>query len=158
METLFNNIQKRIADNIEWLHGQVDEDYGQLDMLYRQDEDSETYPMVYPMVLIDTPEVQWQTLGGVGGTMQKGTVNVIVKLAIDCYDDTHYTSGTAEKAAERMEKTRQVHSLLQMYRPECCQTPMQRKRSRYYTMPRGIKIYEMHYETTVWEDGSLSKE
>ena len=83
METLFNDIQKRIADNIEWLHGQVDEDYGQLDMLYRQDENSETYPMVYPMVLIDTPEVQWQTLGGVGGIMQKGTVNVIVKLAID---------------------------------------------------------------------------
>lgn len=104
METLFNDIQKRIADNIEWLHDQVDEDYGQLDMLYRQDEDSETYPMVYPMVLIDTPEVQWQTLGGVGGIMQKGTVNVIVKLAIDCYDDTHYTSGTAEKAAEGWRK------------------------------------------------------
>lgn len=63
METLFNDIQKRIAGNIEWLRGQVDEDYGQLDMLYRQDEDSETYPMVYPMVLVDTPEVQWQTLG-----------------------------------------------------------------------------------------------
>ena len=28
METLFNDIQKRIADNIAWLDKQVDEDYG----------------------------------------------------------------------------------------------------------------------------------
>lgn len=48
METLFNDIQKRIADNIAWLNKQVDEDYGQLDMLYRDDGDSETYPMVFP--------------------------------------------------------------------------------------------------------------
>ena len=75
-----NDIQKRIADNIAWLNKQVDEDYGQLDMLYRDDGDSETYPMVFPMVLVDTPEVEWQTLGGAGGYMQKGTVSVIVRL------------------------------------------------------------------------------
>ena len=118
METLFNDIQKRIADNIAWLNKQVDEDYGQLDMLYRDDGDSETYPMVFPMVLVDTPEVEWQTLGGAG----------------------------------RMERAKEVDALLQMYKPECCQTPLVRKRSRFHTMPRGIKVYETHYECTVWDN------
>lgn len=47
-ETLFGDIQSRIAEKIDWLNGQVDEDYGQLEMLYREDADSETYPLTFP--------------------------------------------------------------------------------------------------------------
>ena len=111
-----------------------------------------TFYHVRGIINPDADVVEWQTLGGAGGYMQKGTVSVIVRLAVDCYDDTHYTSGTADKAAGRMERAKEVDALLQMYKPECCQTPLVRKRSRFHTMPRGIKVYETHYECTVWDN------
>lgn len=149
METLFNEVQNRIAENIPWLNGQVDEDYGQLEMLQREDEDSDTYPLVFPLALIEIPEVEWNSLAG---PVQKGTVNLTVKIAIDCYDDTHYTSGTADKAVERMKMVNEVNAMLHLFKPECCNTVLQRTRSRYYTAPRGIKVYEMQYSTTLWEN------
>lgn len=84
----------------------MDEDYGQLEMLYREDADSETYPLTFPLVLIDASTCTWTTLGGVGASIQNGICKVVVKLAIDCYDDTHYTSGTAGKAQERIQRVR----------------------------------------------------
>lgn len=88
METLFNQIQQLVADKIEWLDRNVDEDYGQLDMLYRDDEDSDTYPLTFPLVLIDIPETSWTTMGGAFSKVQSGTVTVNVKLAMDCYGST----------------------------------------------------------------------
>ena len=61
-ETLFGDIQSRIAEKIDWLNGQVDEDYGQLEMLYREDADSETYPLTFPLVLIDASTCTLTTL------------------------------------------------------------------------------------------------
>ena len=68
----------------------VDEDYGQLE--YIDKEDVDTYPLVMPAVLIDTPETSWTDTADGG---QKGTCKVRVRLIIDCYDDTHATSGTS---------------------------------------------------------------
>lgn len=151
METLFNQIQTRLAENIDWLNENVDEDYGQLEMLYRDDEDSDTYPLTFPLVLIDLPETRWTTFGGTFGKVQSGTQTVSVRLALDCYDDTHYTSGTADKAAERAALVHELHSLLQGWMPEGNSSPLNRTGSRSQTMVKGIKVYELTYECKVVE-------
>ncbi len=75
METLFNQIQEWIAEGISWLGGNIDEDYGQLDMLYRDDEDSDTYPLTFPLVLVDLPEARWDTFGGGVGQGAEGFID-----------------------------------------------------------------------------------
>ena len=40
----------------------VDEDYGQLEMINREDRD--TYPITYPAVLIDASNVSWSNIAG----------------------------------------------------------------------------------------------
>ena len=154
METLFNQIQQLVADKIEWLDRNVDEDYGQLEMLYRDDEDSDTYPLTFPLVLIDIPETSWTTMGGTFSKVQSGTVTVNVKLAMDCYDDMHFTSGTADKAQERADKVHELHSLLQGWMPMHSSSPLDRKTSRSQTMTKGIKVYELNYECRMIDDAT----
>lgn len=146
METLFNQIQQLICDGLPWLNGNADEDYGQLDMLYKDDEDSDTYPITFPLVLIDIPETQWTSLGGAFGKVQTGTTSISVKLVLDCYHDTHYTSGTASKAEERADMVHDLHSLLQSQMLSGNTSPLDRKTSRCQTMVHGIKVYELVYE------------
>lgn len=155
METLFNQIQTRLAENLQWLDKNVDEDYNQLEMLYKDDEDSDTYPLTFPMVLIEIPETKWETLGGAYGKMQSGTVTVNVKLAVDCYDDTHYTSGTADKVSDRAAMVQDIHKLLQVFMPEGGTSPLNRISSTNQTLTRGIKVYEMTYQCRVMNDASL---
>ena len=42
--------------------GTVDEDYGQLEMLDQEDRDS--YPLVFPAVLVDAPDTLWSNIAG----------------------------------------------------------------------------------------------
>jgi len=138
METLFNDIQKRIADRIEGL-SLIDEDYGQLEAIETEED---TYPVTFPCVLISAPDVEWTT--NLGGGSQRGNCTVTVRLAIDCYDDTHVGSGTEKKAAERMRLAARVHCALQCLVSENC-TPLMRKTSRNYSRPHAVKVYETTY-------------
>jgi hypothetical protein len=146
METLFLSVQKRIADNMPEL-AVVDEDYGQLNT------EAETYPVTFPCALIQLEEIDWQD---VGGGKQKGTATVRVKLAIDCYDDTHYSSGTAQKAADRMQLYKKMHQTLNMFKGGILRDfdgnvidksfmPLRRTKSVFYSLPGGIKVYEGVY-------------
>lgn len=123
----------------------VDEDYGQLEFIDREDRD--TYPLVFPAVLIDAPDVSWSNIAGLS---QKGVATVRVKLILDCYDDTHYTSGTVEKISEREMIRRRLHELLQGHR--CGDgSALIRTSSRFYTFSHGIKVYESTYILEVSE-------
>ena len=123
----------------------VDEDYGQLEMINQENRD--TYPLTFPAVLIDAPDVAWSNIGGLS---QKGTATVRVRLIIDCYDDTHYGSNTTARIAERAALRRKVHKLLQGYRIEDM-TELIRTNSRFYTWDHGIKVYEQTYTGVVTE-------
>ena len=123
----------------------VDEDYGQLEMINQENRD--TYPLTFPAVLIDAPDVSWSNIGGLS---QKGTATVRVRLIIDCYDDTHYGSNTTARIAERAALRRKVHKLLQGYRVEDI-TELIRTNSRFYTWDHGIKVYEQTYTGVVTE-------
>lgn len=117
----------------------VDENYGQLDNI--DDSDTDMYPITFPAVLIDLQEATWSNLAGVS---QKGTVKINVQLLIDCYDDTHSTSGTMEAIKQRAAMVEQLHGLLQGYRPKE-DGALVRETSKFYTAGHGIKVYEMVY-------------
>jgi len=123
----------------------IDEDYGQLEMINQEGRD--TYPLTFPAVLIDAPDVMWSNIGGLS---QKGDATVRVRLIIDCYDDTHHGSGTTELIAERAALRAKVHKLLQGYRIEGV-TQLSRTSSRFYTWDHGIKVYEQTYTGVVTE-------
>ena len=128
----------------------IDEDYGQLEMINQENRD--TYPLTYPAVLIDAPDVTWGNIAGLSqkGISQKGDATVRARLIIDCYDDTHYGSDTTSRIAERAALRAKVHKLLQGYRVEGV-TELIRSNSRFYTWDHGIKVYEQTYTGVVTE-------
>lgn len=138
MELLLYHLIDHIKENMPSL-SLVDEDYGQLEAIDKEDVD--TYPVTFPCVLIDIPETEWSNLSG---KSQKGKSKVNVRLVIDCYDDTHNGSGTEEKTLERAEMVKELHKILQGYRPDE-DGELTREKSRFYTWSHGIKVYEMLY-------------
>ena len=106
MEKLYSDIMNHLSQ-IEEI-STIAEDYGQLE----SGEDG--YPVTFPAILISTPNASWENYGG---RAQTGRVTIEVKLAIDCYNDTHYGSTTEEDAENRINLYNRIHWLLQGFRP-----------------------------------------
>lgn len=140
MEQVFSNIITRIHNNIPELQT-IDEDLGQLDILDQEDTDS--YPIIFPAVLIDIQGAQWSNMRGKN---QKGTLSIRVRLAIDCYDDTHFydPSTSADKIKERAELLHTLHKSLQCYRP-LGDGELIRTASTFFTAAHNVKVYEHTY-------------
>lgn len=143
MEQLFNDIQERIATNFSYISERVDEDYGQLEA------PEEHNPIVFPCVLISAPETSWGNISSNTAKVQVGDVRLVVSLCINCYDDTHYNSTTAEKISERQAMADLLHALLQGYEPYGCRQQLSRTYSRSYTIQGGIKVYEQTYSVQI---------
>lgn len=146
MEQLFNDIQKQIAEKMSDTVSLIDEDYGQLEALINGEDQ---YPVTFPCVLISIPETIWENLKG---NLQHGKTTVTVRLAFDCYDDTHYGSTQEQHAAERMRLASRLNSALHGWRFDGCATVLVRRASRQFSLPGGIKVYEMEYTTTVADE------
>ena len=142
MESLLYQLINHIKEQMPSL-SLVDEDYGQLEAIDK--EDMQTYPVTFPCVLINMPETEWSNLSG---KSQKGKAKVNVRLVIDCYDDTHYGSGTMEAMQDRAEMVDDLHKALHCYRPDE-DGELIREKSRFYTWSHGIKVYEMLYSVSV---------
>jgi hypothetical protein len=116
----------------------VDEYYGQLET---QDD---TYPVTFPCVLVGDMTGDWKDLGYSG--VQEGTVTLTVRLAIDCYDDTHIGSTQEGAITERQQMARKLYKALQMQRFVKDMGPLSRIKSQDYTIAHGIKVYEQIYQ------------
>lgn len=138
MESLLVNLIGKIAGELPWART-VDEDYGQLESL--DDENIDMYPLTFPAVLIDLPGTEWSDAGDLS---QRGVCEVRVRLAIDCYDDTHAGSQTTDRIMQREEKRKALHALLQGYRVSS-EGSLIRTRSKFFTSNHGIKVYEATY-------------
>ena len=138
MESLLVNLINKIAGELPWART-VDEDYGQLESL--DDENIDMYPLTFPAVLIDLPGTEWSDAGDLS---QRGVCEVRVRLAIDCYDDTHAGSQTTDRIMQREEKRKALHALLQGYRVSS-EGALIRTRSKFFTFNHGIKVYEATY-------------
>jgi hypothetical protein len=152
METLFISIQKRIEDTQPDM-AMIDEDYGQL-----QSPDEDGYPVVFPCVLINVQQVDWSDASR--GMQMGDSARIVIKLAIDCYDDTHNKSYTQTKAYERMMAAKELHKQLQRFAGKIITdddgnildnhfSPLTRIQSRQYALPGGIKVYETTYTTAI---------
>lgn len=138
MESLLVNLINKIAGELPWA-GTVDEDYGQLEAL--DDENIDMYPLTFPAILIDLPGTEWSDAGDLS---QRGVCEVRVRLAIDCYEDTHAGSQTIDRIMQREEKRKALHALLQGYRASS-EGALIRTRSKFFTFNHGIKVYEATY-------------
>lgn len=137
MEEIFIAITEQVAANMPEL-SYVDEDYGQLEMGAEED----SYPVTFPCVLIGNTESTWSD---VGTSYQKSNSTITVRLAMDCYDDTHFTSGSYEKTRKRIALAYKLHEALQNLRCSGNATPLTRVKSGSYTLPGLIKVYELTY-------------
>ena len=116
----------------------VDEDYGQLET------QEDTYPVTFPCVLVGNMSGDWKDLGYSGA--QEGTVTLTVRLAVDCYDDTHIGSTKEQMITARQEQARQLYKALQMKCFVNDMGPLSRVKSQDYALPHGIKVYEQTYQ------------
>ena len=149
MEEIFIAIMERIAKMMPEL-SYIDEDYGQLELTEEQD----SYPVTFPCVLIGNAESDWNDIGyGV----QKSQSLVTVRLAIDCYDDTHYTSGTYQKVRERMLKAKELYQALQEFQCTEEASPLVRVKSRDYSLPGNIKVYETMFSFTLHDESAMQE-
>ena len=146
MEQLFNDIQQQIATKMGDTITLIDEDCGQLEALANGEDQ---YPVTFPCVLIGIPETIWETMKS---GIQHGKTTLTVRLAFDCYDDTHYGSSQEQHAAERMALAGRLNSYLHCWRFDECATVLIRRTSRQFSQPGGIKVYEMEYTTTVADE------
>lgn len=108
MEHLLYDLIEYLGNNMPDIRT-IDEDYGQLEML---DDNRESYPLIFPAILIDSPETTWENIGGLN---QKGVCSVNVRLCIDCYDDSHYNSGQTDRILEREDNKRALGALLDSF-------------------------------------------
>lgn len=141
MDEIFINIMERIAACMPDL-SLIDEDYGQLEMSAEDD----SYPVTFPCVLIGNIEADWRDLG-LGN--QKGTALITVRLAIDCYDDSSFGSGTYDKVRRRRQWDLKLYKTLNRFKSARCATPLVRVKSRDYVLPGYIKVFETSYAFTI---------
>lgn len=122
MEEIFIAIMEQIACEMPEL-SLIDEDYGQLEMGAEEDH----YPVTFPCVLIGNTDSNWNDLGY---GAQNSESLITVRLAIDCYHDTSYASGTYDKARERQQMANKLYKALQCL--ECSEnaSPLVREKSR----------------------------
>ncbi len=137
MEEVFIKIMEETAASMPEL-SLIDEDYGQLEMGAEEDG----YPVTFPCVLIGNTESTWSDIGT---SYQKSNSTITVRLAMDCYDDTHYASGSYEKTRKRVRLANKLYKALQGLRCSGNSTALTRVRSGSYTLPGLIKVYELTY-------------
>lgn len=140
MESVKLALMKRIKEAMPEAY--IDEDYGQLES---QDDQ---YPVVFPCVLISAGDTEWKSMAN-RLSVQQGRASVKLKLAIDCYDDTHIGSTTEDKIAEREQMVGRLVKAMQGVRLLPRTTELDRQRSSDYTLGGGIKVYEETFEYNV---------
>lgn len=122
----------------------IDEDYGQLET-----DPKDQYPVLFPCVLISNVNVNWDNTAAMTSSVQIGTAEVTVRLAIDCYDDTHAGSGTTGRIAERASMNRRLVTALHGYRPKGAASSMRRTHSEATTTQYNWKIYDTTFQWKV---------
>lgn len=136
-----------IKEDLPWL-SLVDEDCGQLE------SDEDQYPVTFPCVLVGNLDIDWSNMAENSG-VQHGTGTMTVRLAIDCYDDTHAGSGQEERITERQQRAKELYKCLQGARVTRMVEPISRMKSRDYTLPGDIKVYEQMYRFEMIDRSAL---
>lgn len=147
MENLYLAISQRLSETFEEL-SYIDEDFGQLIAT----EDG--YPVTFPAILIDAGVMNWETPMGYN---QRGSGEIIIKLAVDCYEDTHCSAGTSDKMIERIKLQNNICAALHLFKPGANYSQLLRTQSKFYSLPGMIKVYEITFKVKAEEGLVLIK-
>ena len=139
MEELYIAILKRIENEMPEI-AYIDEDYGQLEGMDSENEDF--YPVTFPCVLVGNTEADWKDIGM--GT-QAGEITLTVRLGIDCYHDI----------MESRELVGKLYRILQIFRFCRNMDELVRVKSRDYTLPGNIKVYEFVFSFSYRDESAL---
>lgn len=124
----------------------VDEDTGQLEAMLNGED---TYPIPFPAALINLGDTTWS---GFSGTLeQQGKATVTIRLAFDCYDDTHSGAEQDDYALERHKLRKTIHQAIHGLQARGTKSRYLRQSSRSFTLPHRIKVYEQEYTFSTME-------
>lgn len=146
MEEVYINILERLSSELPEL-SYIDEDYGQLETPETEDH----YPVTFPCALIAEPDTEWEELTG---DRQRGRSSITVRLAMDCYDDSHASSGSYTSVATRHSLASRLHRALRHFCPAAAATGLVRTHSRGYSLPGGIKVVELTFAFRITDSGN----
>lgn len=148
MEDIFIALMERIATLMPEL-SLIDEDYGQLEMGI--DEDS--YPVTFPCVLISDVISDWNDIG-LGA--QKSMSSITLRLALDCYHDTSFASGTYDAVRNRLLLANRLYKAVQDFVPTDDCSELVRVKERSYALPHYIKVYEKVFTFTLHDESAMA--
>lgn len=149
MEEIFIKIMRLVSERMPELT-LIDEDYGQLESALTDDQ----YPLTFPCVLIGNVEADWNDIG-MGA--QNGDIAFSVRLAVDCYDDTHLGSGTEELVAGRLAMANRLYAALQDFQPLPDMSGLVRSKMRFYALPHAVKVYEYTFTFSVHDETAMAQ-
>lgn len=138
MESIKLAILRRIQENMPDIRT-IAEDYGQLEY------PSDKYPIFFPAVFISVDETEWETIGIMSPLVQNGTRTVTLKLAFDCYHDTHAGSTTEHFIEQRETKAKELFSMVQNWRLKKGMSPFCRIKDKEYPLGGGVKVYAITF-------------
>lgn len=118
----------------------------------------ELYIAILKRIENEMPEIayideDYGQLEGMG--TQAGEITLTVRLGIDCYHDTHIGSGTTGRIKERMEMAGKLYRTLQNFQFCRNMDELVRVKSRDYTLPGNIKVYEFVFSFSYRDESAL---
>lgn len=143
MERFILELKNLIGEQFLLDNVTVDEDYGQLEAIA---QGLDQYPVTFPCVLISDIVADFKDLCELP---QRGKMTFVIRLAMDCYDDTHYGSGQEEAIEHRMLANTVLTKLINGRRIANTPGKTYRVQFRSYSMPHGVKVYETTYQCSI---------
>lgn len=139
-DQLFIDICDRLDSRVPELRW-VDKDWNQLDL------PDQSYPIQFDAALISFPEIPWDTHPR---GYQDGVVSILVKVAMDMYNDTHIADGVVAPdralAVEKMQLVNNVHKALHGFEGDYF-SKLVRTRSVEERRQDGLLVFNEYYET-----------
>lgn len=138
-DQLFIDICDRLEAKVPELRW-IDKDWNQLDL------PDQSYPLQFDACLISFPEIPWDSLTR---GAQDGVVNILVKVAVDMYNDTHIANGVTAPdralAIAKMQLVNKVQAALHGFEGTYF-SKLVRKRSVEERRKDGLLVFNEYYE------------
>lgn len=139
-DQLFTDICDRLESKVPELRW-IDMDWNQLNL------PDQSYPLQFDACLISFPEIPWTSLTR---GEQDGLVTILVKVAVDMYNDTHIANGVTAPdralAVTKMQLVNKVHAALNQFEGTYF-SKLVRKRSVEEKRNDGLLVFNEYYQT-----------
>lgn len=144
-DQLFIDICDRLNTKVPELQW-IDKDWNQLNL------PDQSYPLQFDACLISFPEIPWNSLTR---GYQDGVVSILIKIAVDMYNDTHIAGGVTAPdralAVAKMQLVNKVHAALNGFEGTYF-SKFVRKRSVEERRNDGLLVFNEYYESRMQDN------